>query len=110
MGDGEKEERKRPREDDDRRKDSRGQSNPSHTKSCDCHMISADRHERPDPTKAPDPEDPSEDFSEESVSTLVQGEGKFQPPNDTTITLDNCEIVYYLYNIATVVIICRKTL
>ncbi|CAI8006984.1 Heterogeneous nuclear ribonucleoprotein U-like protein 1 [Geodia barretti] len=70
-GGGEKEERKRPREDDDRRKDSR------------------DRHERPDPTKAPDPEDPSDDFSEESVSTLVQGEGKFQPPDGSTITLDN---------------------
>ena len=61
-------------------------------RSHDCHMIS-DRRERPDPTKAPDPEDPSEDFSEESVTTLV--EGKFQPPADnTTVTLDNCETIY----------------
>lgn len=51
-----------------------------------------DRRERPDPTKAPDPEDPSEDFSEESVTTLVQEEGKFEAPaDDATITLDNCE-------------------
>ena len=57
----------------------------------DCHMTSPDRRERPDPTKAPDPEDPSEDFSEESVTTLVAEETKFQPPDDTTITLDNCE-------------------
>jgi heterogeneous nuclear ribonucleoprotein U-like protein 1 len=67
-----KEERKRPREDDDhgRRRD-------------------RDRRDRPDPTKAPDPEDPSEDFSEESVSTLVQTDDQFEAPEDeATITLD----------------------
>ena len=63
--------------------------------SCESHMISgdlsADRRERPDPMRAPDPEDPSEEFSEESVTTLVSEDSKFQPPDDTTITLDNCE-------------------
>ena len=51
-----------------------------------------DRRDRPDPTKAPDPEDPSDDFSEESVSTLVQTEDQFEAPEDeATITLDTCE-------------------
>ena len=41
--------------------------------------------------KAPDPEDPSEDFSEESITDLVTEEGQFEAPEDgTTVTLDTC--------------------
>lgn len=54
-----------------------------------------ERRERPDPTKAPDPEDPSEDFNEESVTTLVQGDIQFEAPaDDATITLDTCKSLH----------------
>ena len=50
----------------------------------------AGRHDRPDPSKAPDPEEPGEDFDESNVSVLAQDQ--FEPPeDDSTITLDRCE-------------------
>jgi hypothetical protein len=48
------------------------------------------REEKVDPTKAPDPEEPEENFdSEKFQSDADQG---FKPPDDdSTITLDSCE-------------------
>ena len=55
--------------------------------------ISVDRRDRQDPTKAPDPEAPSDEFSEESTASLLQGKGQFEPPEDNdNITLDSCEL------------------
>ena len=58
-----------------------------------CFNICVDRRDRPDPTKAPDPEAPSDEFSEESTTSLLQGKGQFEPPEDNDIiTLDSCEL------------------
>ena len=58
-----------------------------------CFNLWVDRRDRPDPTKAPDPEAPSDEFSEESTASLLQGKGQFEPPEDNDIiTLDSCEL------------------
>ena len=62
---------KRPRDDGDRERDTRRQ---------------------PDPTNAPDPDEP-EEFDETVLRSLVDDQFQ-QPEDDSIVTLDRCECLY----------------